>query len=305
MNGLARLQSRSSSFFGLLFVVFIVGVTSISAMQERAFGQGDELTRNRNVTKNNDDVNVAAPSRTIDEIAAAERRALQYRSSSFIGWMIHASGIFGFLILIVGLVLVGLIASISLQLRRDNFIPTLFIEQFEQRISARDYQGAYEVAKGSDSFTGRVLAMGMGRLARGFDEAEAGMQEIADDETLNIEQKIGYLSLIGVIGPMLGLLGTVQGMIWSFQIIATATTTPKPSQLADGIATALFTTLEGLVVAIPAMAFYMIFKNRLARFLMESTFIVNNLMRDFQNAGKLAPKPFNPAPPQVTTQAAS
>jgi biopolymer transport protein ExbB len=213
------------------------------------------------------------------------------KQESFLMWMVRASGIFGFLIMLVSFVMVALIAMILMQLRRDNYLPAPLIEEFEQKLNAKDYQGAFEAAKASDSFIGRLLAAGMGRLRDGYDAAQAGMQEVGDDETMAMEHKIGYLSLIGSIAPMLGLLGTVQGMVLSFQVIATSTTSPKPYQLADGIATALFTTLEGLIVAIPAIFFFSFFKNRLARFLMEAGYIVDNLMGRFQNM----PKPTAPA----------
>lgn len=221
------------------------------------------------------------------------------RQESFLAWMIRASGIFGFLILLVSFVMVALIVMIGLQLRRENYVPASVVEQFEQKLNAKDYQGAFEAAKASDSFIGRLLAAGMGRLRDGYEAAQAGMQEVGDDETMSMEQKIGYLSMVGSIAPMLGLLGTVQGMVLSFQVIATSTTTPKPYELADGIATALFTTLEGLVVAIPAIFFFSFYKNRLARFLMESGYIVDNLMGRFQSMGKTpaaAPAPTVPRP---------
>ena len=201
---------------------------------------------------------------------------------TFLSWMIRASGIFGFLIMLVSFAMVAIIMMIALQLRRDNYLPTSFIEDFEQHLQARDYQGAYESAKASDSFIGRILAAGMGRLSRGYDEAIEQMQQVGEDETMTMEHKIGYLALIGSIAPMLGLLGTVQGMVISFQVIANSSTSPKPADLADGIATPLFTTLEGLVVAIPAMVFYSLYKNRLARFLMEGGFVADNLMKNFQ-----------------------
>jgi len=228
----------------------------------------------------------AAPAEKAPAAGGDEKKADAKPQESFLAWMIRASGIFGFLIMLVSFVMVAIIMMIGLQLRRDNFLPASFVEQFEQRLQAKDYQGAYEAAKGSDSFIGRVLSAGMARLSRGFEEAEAGMQEIGEDETMAMEHKIGYLALIGSVAPMLGLLGTVQGMVLSFQVIATSTTSPKPSELADGIATALFTTLEGLVVAIPAIIFYALFKNRLARFLMECGFVASNLMKNFQNMGK-------------------
>ena len=228
----------------------------------------------------------AAPAKADDAGGGGEKKEAPKQQESFLAWMIRASGIFGFLILLVSFVMVAVIMMIGLQLRRDNYLPASFIEQFEQRLQAKDYQGAYEAAKGSDSFIGRILSAGMARLSRGFEEAEEGMQEVGEDETMAMEHKIGYLALIGSIAPMLGLLGTVQGMVLSFQVIANSTTSPKPAELADGIATALFTTLEGLVVAIPAIVFYALFKNRLARFLMECGFVAGNLMKNFQNMGK-------------------
>jgi biopolymer transport protein ExbB len=212
------------------------------------------------------------------------------KQESFLMWMIRASGIFGFLILLVSFLMVSLIAMQLLQLRRDNYLPQAFVEQFERLLNEKNYQAAYEAAKGNDSFIGKVLAAGMARLSRGYDDAVQGMQEVGDEETMSMEHSIGYLALIASVAPMLGLLGTVQGMVSSFQVIATSTTSPKPYELADGIATALFTTLEGLVVAIPAMVCYSLFKNRLAKFTMECGFVAEELMRRFQGM-KAAAKP--------------
>lgn len=222
---------------------------------------------------------------------AEDPELIKRRSETFLYWMIRSSGIFGFLIMLVSFVMVALIVMLLLQLRRDNYLPAPLIEQFEQKLNAKDYQGAFETAKSSDTFIGRLLAAGMGRLRDGYDAAQSGMQEVGDDETMAMEQKIGYLSLMGTIAPMLGLLGTVQGMVASFKKIATATVSPKPYELADGIATALFTTLEGLVVAIPAIFFFMFFKNRLARFLMEAGYVVDNLMSRFQGMSKQSATP--------------
>jgi len=207
---------------------------------------------------------------------------------SFLTWMIRTSGIFGFLIILVSFAMLAIIMTIALQLRRDNYLPASVIEEFEQQVLAKDYQGAFETAKSSDSFIGRILAAGMGHLGVSYEEAIEQMQQVGEDETMTMEHKIGYLALIGSIAPMLGLLGTVQGMALCFQEIASSTA-PKPSELADGIGTALFTTLEGLVVAIPAIIFYSLYKNRLARFLMECGFVAENLMKNFKGITRQAP----------------
>lgn len=214
---------------------------------------------------------------------------------SFLAWMIRASGIFGFLIFGLSFLLVALLTMDSLQLRRVNYLPYDFLEQFEQKLNARDFQGAYELAKGSDSCIGRILSAGMARLSKGYDEAVKGMEEVTEEEMMAMEHKLTYLALIGSIAPMLGLLGTVQGMIMSFQVIANSVTSPKPSELADGVATALFTTLEGLIVCIPAIVGFTLFKNMLARYGFECSIVSEGLMSRFQSVGKPAAAPA-PAP---------
>lgn len=244
----------------------------------------------------------APPAAEAPAAAPAAAEPAPVEEQSFLMWMIEASGLFGFFIMLVSFVMVALIMMILLQLRRGNYLPPDLVEQFEQKLNSKDYQGAYELARANDSFLGRVLAAGMGRLSRGFDEAQAGMQEVGDDETMAMEHKIGYLALIGSIAPMLGLLGTIQGMVMSFRVIALSPTTPKPNELADGISTALFTTLEGLVVAIPAIVFYAVFKNRLQRFVMECSFVADGLMGRFQTAGKTASRPAAGAAPATAAE---
>ncbi len=112
------------------------------------------------------------------------------------------------------------------------------------------------------------------------------MQEAGEDENMALEHRLSYLALIGTIAPMLGLLGTVQGMIASFDKIATSSVSPKPSELAEGISTALFTTLLGLGIAIPAMIFYNFLKNRIQRLVLEIGMVSEGLMSRFAAVGK-------------------
>ncbi|MCA9073050.1 MAG: hypothetical protein KDA84_29210, partial [Planctomycetaceae bacterium] len=96
---------------------------------------------------------------------------------NFLGWMIRASGFFGLILLLLSFVMVALIMMNVLQVRRDNLLPPAFIEHFEQMLANKDYQAAYETAKSDDSFVARVLAAGLSKLNRGYDEAIEGMQE--------------------------------------------------------------------------------------------------------------------------------
>lgn len=220
------------------------------------------------------------------EAEEGQAEAVEKPAESFLSWLIRASGWFGVILLALSFVMVALIMMNVLQVRRDILLPPEFIETFEEKLGAKDYQGAYELAKNDDSFLARVLVAGLGKLNRGYSEAIEGMQEVGEDENMALEHRLSYLALIGSIGPMIGLMGTVWGMIASFQKIASSVTSPKPSELADGISTALFTTLEGLAVAIPAMVFYSILRNRVSRFVLEVGMVSEGLMSRFATVGK-------------------
>jgi biopolymer transport protein ExbB len=149
------------------------------------------------------------------------------------------------------------------------------------------------------------LTGGLGKLSKGFEEAVQGMEEVGEEEAMELEHKLSYISLIATTAPMLGLLGTVQGMIASFRVIATSETAPKPKDLADGISTALFTTLEGLVVAIPAILAYGLYRNKVSKLTFEVGLVSEGLMSRFSSVGKrpaggaapAAPAPAAPAAP--------
>ncbi|MFN0054634.1 MAG: MotA/TolQ/ExbB proton channel family protein [Planctomycetales bacterium] len=205
---------------------------------------------------------------------------------SFLAWLYNASGPFGIMIGLESFLLVGLIITYILQLRMPVFIPPEFVEGFEQKLTAKDYQGAYELAKNDDSLLAKLLAGGLSKLSRGYDDAVTGMQQVAEDENMALDHKLSYISIIGTTAPMLGLLGTVQGMVQAFSVIARSTVSPKPSELANGITLALVTTLEGLIVAIPAIIGFALFKNRQARLVLETGMAADGLMSRFASIGK-------------------
>jgi biopolymer transport protein ExbB len=180
---------------------------------------------------------------------------------------------------------VALIVMNVLTLRRSAIVPLQLVEAFEAHLNEKRYQEAYDLAKNDDSFLGHVLSAGLGKLSAGYPQAIEAMQEVGEEETMKLEHRLGYIALIGTVSPMVGLLGTVDGMVASFQVIASSTTQPKPSELAEGISMALITTLVGLWLAIPAIALFGIMRNRMARLTLEVGILSEGLMSRFQNVG--------------------
>ena len=274
LDAVARINHRKSI---LCLLLAFVTAAFVAPMMSRA--QADEVTPAVDATDT-----AAAPAATDATEPAAPATPPR---GNFLSYIARACGWFwGPAFLLVSFILVALIMMNMLQVRRDVLLPSAFVEEFEQKLNAKDFQGAYEFARGDESFVARVLAAGMGRLSRGYPEAVEGMQEAGEDENMALEHRLSYVALIGTIAPMMGLMGTVQGMISSFDVIATSATSPKPSQLADGISTALVTTLIGLMLAIPAMVFHGILKNRIQRLVLEIGMVSEGLMGRFAAVGK-------------------
>jgi biopolymer transport protein ExbB len=198
--------------------------------------------------------------------------------------MIEAGGIIGHTIIVLSVVSLALIVEHFLSIRRDRMLPAELAQLAEQYLEARQYPQAQEVCAEDGSFLAKVIGAGLNQIGGmfGFFDMQSAMQEVSEREISKLYRKLEYLSLIAVIAPMLGLLGTVTGMIASFNIIAMSEGAAKPSQLAQGIWEALVTTVEGLVVAIPAMFFVAFFRNRIDGLVAEIEAVVEKLMGRFR-----------------------
>ncbi len=201
---------------------------------------------------------------------------------TFLQWLIDASGPFGACVFIESFIMVALIIMCLLQMRRSVFMPPEFLSEFEGKLIAHDFQGAYNRAKEDESLLARLIVVGMTKLQKGQDEALSAMGELGEDENMALEHRLSWLALIATTAPMFGLLGTVQGMVQAFDEIASSSTTPKPSELAEGIQLALVTTLEGLIVAIPAMIAYSLLRNHLIRLMFDVGHLAEDLLKRIQ-----------------------
>ncbi len=224
-----------------------------------------------------------------EDAGPTEKAADTKKPMSMLGWTFKALG-WRYSITFLGISFAFVALSIMnvLSVRRDAFVPQHLVDGFEAHCNEKRYQDAYELAKADESFLGQMLSAGLSRLQQGYSQAIEAMQEVGEEENMKLEHRLSYIAMIGTIAPMVGLLGTVDGMIESFQTIASATSAaPKPHELAEGISTALVTTLVGLLIAIPAILAFNIIKNRIARLVLETGIVGENLMSRFEN---VAPK---------------
>lgn len=210
---------------------------------------------------------------------------------SLLVWIIDSLGL-GYLLIffLLSVTLVSLFVMNILAARRDTLCPQYLVDEFEEKLNEKDIQGAYDLARTDESVLGQVLSAGLAKLSKGYSKALEGMQEVGEEESMKLEHRLSYMALIGNLSPMIGLFGTVHGMISSFQEIALGGASPKPAALAEGISTALFTTLIGLAIAIPAVAAYNILRNRVSRLLLEVGVTSEDLMSRFEDVQPQATK---------------
>jgi biopolymer transport protein ExbB len=222
-----------------------------------------------------------------DDDAADESGESKSEEKSYLVFLAEALGIkYIIVFLVLSFSLVAMLVMCFLQLRKQVLLPPDLVQQFESHLDNKEYQQAFDLAKNDDSYLGNVLAAGMGKLQSGYPAAVEAMDAAAGDQAMKLEHKISYVSLVGALAPMFGLLGTVDGMVEAFMEIAGSDTAPKPSELAVGISKALVTTLIGLWLAIPAIACFALFKNWLQRFNDDVAGESSRLMSRFQSVGK-------------------
>jgi len=232
----------------------------------------------------------AAPTST------SEPEAAPPPSKSVLVWLIETSGWIGAVLLVLSIYFVAKIVHLYYDMRMEVAAPPEILQQCETLLKAKDFMGVYKLVKGDDSFFSTVLTAGLAELPQGLVEARDAMERVGETLVVEMETKISMLAVVGTLGPMIGLLGTLKGMIASFSAIAMSDTQLKASQVAGGISEALVLTFEGVGLAVPAIFFFAVFRNKVssistATMLAADEFIrrTNALLRAKPTTGPMGP----------------
>jgi biopolymer transport protein ExbB len=288
-------RSKAAARSGALVLAWALGGLALMAAWgavnvRPAFAQDEDVMPDDGGQPANDtppaETETSAPPANGNEATTDAAPTAPPKRQSYLGWLYESLGLlYSVIFLTLSFALVAFFVMNVLTLRRENILPPQLIEGFEAQLNAKKYQEAYELAKNDESFLGKVLSAGLARLSSGYPQAIEAMQEVGEEENMQLEHRLSYLALIGTISPMFGLLGTVDGMVRAFSVIAHSTVSPKPYELAAGVMTALVTTLVGLWLAIPAIIAFNILRNRIQRLVLEVGIVSENLMSRFQNVG--------------------
>jgi biopolymer transport protein ExbB len=224
---------------------------------------------------------------------AADKPNLFFHIVNSLGWG------FGLTMLVVSVTLTALCVMLALDLRMTVAIPPGFVDEFTDIVNKRRFKEAFDMARNDTSYLARVLTAGMSRLQYGLEDAREAAANMLEGIRSEKEQKNAYTAVIGTLGPLLGLVGTVYGMIQAFMELGYTDTQPNPATLSKGISTALVMTLLGIGISVPAILFNAFFRNRIINISMDTGHIADDLLTQmYHNSKKAGAGPS--APPTVT-----
>lgn len=193
---------------------------------------------------------------------------------------IKAGGPMMFLTLTLSVVTVGLILECVFRLRVPKAAPKPIVDLLQKAVTDGNYQEAWRVCDKNPCFLTNVLKPAIQRVGRGKEVVHEILGEHALKEAMGWRARCSYLSMIGVIAPMFGLMGTVVGMIHAFAALAGGGIIADPTKLAGAISEALVNTAAGLFVAVPGFMGFYFFRNKTQEIIVAVEDIINVLLED-------------------------
>lgn len=223
-----------------------------------------------------------APPRVNPQAAPAAAAATQPSQPSILSVreFFASGGAIGYVIVLCSILMTAIIIDAATGLRRKLFMPPGLAEEVHRCLAEHKGQELRTVCRAHPSFLSTVLLAGVEELSSGqWAPVEKAMEDTAAEQTAKISRRVEYLSVISTLAPMLGLMGTVWGMILAFMEFEQKAN-PQISELAPGIYKALVTTLQGLAVAIPSIGALAFFRRRIDDLAMESTLMAGQVFAD-------------------------
>ncbi|MCA9293418.1 MAG: MotA/TolQ/ExbB proton channel family protein [Phycisphaerales bacterium] len=236
-------------------------------------------------------------------IAAAPPGADEVAPSMSLLDYIGAGGVIGYVIILMSIAAFALLVTHIIQIRAAALAPQHAIDELNNMLSKGRVDDAIAFCKTPENecFLTRVVGSGLDRYRRspfGALELKAALEEAGQEQVARLGRSLDGMALVASIAPMLGLLGTVVGILGAFGTISTSQGFARPDQLAGDISLALVTTIEGLVLAIPATFCVTFFRNRIEKFAADTAVVIDDLAVHLEGARSA---PLRVAPPQAPT----
>jgi len=220
-----------------------------------------------------------APDASAAPAAAPDAGATPPAKDTSLGDMLFQGGPVMIVLALASICLVWFTIEGFVNLRAKKLAPPALIARIKEAFKAGNYQEAWSICRSNKCFLSAVLGNGLERIGRSKDAVEFIVEETALREANDLKTNTTYLSVIGVVSPMIGLTGTVGGMIGAFSLLGRSGIS-DPSALAGKIGEVLIATMSGLVVAVPAFIFFYILRAQSQRAILYAESQVYRLLDD-------------------------
>ena len=217
-------------------------------------------------------------------VAMAQDGAPPEHKGKSLGELFAATGLVGWLLLGVSCGGTALLIEHFVNLKLEKLAPAAAIEEIQGLIDAGEYDEAIAAADNDGGYMSKLLGAALRLRHAGYEHMLGALEMAAAEETFKLNAKISYLSLLGNVAPLLGLLGTVTGMISSFQVIESLAA-PTPKDLAVGVYESLVNTTMGLFVAIVFLTFYFVFKNKVTKMTLQMNLEAVDVLKPLAGSG--------------------
>ena len=181
--------------------------------------------------------------------------------------VIFSGGLLGILIMSTLIALSVLAAYLVFDqvmgLRKKDLVPSDLVENVRTLLAQGKLKEADQVCRERPCPLSFVIVSGIAEVEYGWPAVEKALEDSTAEQAARLYRKLEYLSVIGNLAPMIGLLGTVSGMILAFREVAVSSGAAGAADLASGIYSALVTTVAGLIIAIPALGAFAVFRNKI------------------------------------------
>lgn len=181
----------------------------------------------------------------------------------YFDFFVVKGGWIAYFIILLSVAALALAIEHAVSIRRTTIVPARSIEGLRDLIESRQYAEAVRYSAEDSSVIAYVIHAALIEAPNGYGAMVRAVEEALEERSAKLYRKIEYLNIIGAVSPMLGLFGTVVGMILLFSAIHAADTFPRAQVVADKVSIALVATFWGLAVAIPSLSVYAIFRNRI------------------------------------------
>jgi biopolymer transport protein ExbB len=220
------------------------------------------------------------------------------KTQSDVEWFLKSSGWIGAFLFLLSLYFIALVVRLLVELRPEIAIPPRILDQCNMLVENKDFRGILNLAAHDDSFFSGLVSAGITELPEGVTKSREAMERVNDFKTAEMEKKISPLAVLGTLGPMIGLLGTLLGMINSFKVIAQTEQQVKTSAVAHGFSQALVLTFLGVGLSVPAIYFFAFFRHRVMLIAAEAMLKADELMRRIAKAARNTEAAPPPVPPK-------